>query len=167
MNKRKFIISIFLAAIIFVAASIPVFASSYTVYGNVSQSTSQIQILINALCNDSEWPYTTQWIAFRAGEYDYYLFYSAFNDVFDESQLPYYRYYATNTGYNQVWHLEKGFEDDFNYYNPSDYTIVGNIEGSISSSIYTEYYTEQLKLFFIILIAFSLVYFVFRVKRRA
>lgn len=166
MNKRKFIISLFLAALIIVAASIPVFASSYTVYGNVSQSTSQIQILINALTNDSDWAYTTQWIAFRAGEFDYYLFFGAFNDIFNESQMNYYRYYATSSGYNQTWHLEKGYEDDFEFSNPYDYTIVGNVQGSIGSSLYTDYYVEQLKLFFIILIAFALVYFIFRVKRR-
>lgn len=137
------------------------FAASYTPYSSVTASTANISILINTLCNQSDFDPFEDWIGIRTGQYDYSIFYN----IDDNGNAVRLRYYGVQTsGYNIEYYFSKSVESNFSFYR-GNYTIVGNIEDSLASPDFQDYFNHHIVnlCFPFILVAF--LFFVFRIRK--
>lgn len=136
---------------------------AFSIYGNVTPTTSQIVILTEAMINDDNFNSREPWVAARTSEYEYTIYY---NIDFDESEANYYKYSAIGSGYQNVWNLTSGNTSNFSMPNTFNYTVVGNVEGSLYSELYNNYKSNYYRNFFIIFIFFILAYFIFRIRKK-
>ena len=157
MKKCVLIISIFI--LIFVSV-LP--ASAAVPYGHVTEDTSQVKILIEAMLNDPALSPFSKWFVYRAGEYDYRLY---FNIDSEEGDGSYYYYTGIQSGYNITWTLTRGESTvpDIDVNDP--YTVVGNMNNMLGSSLYRQHHFYMLSLPIFIMLLFISVIYVFRHRR--
>lgn len=155
--KRIFIL-LLVSCFLFLFAC-PCFA--YDVYGSVTENTSQIQVLINALLNDPAFNIFSNWQAARVGDYDYYLWFN----INDDGECSYYRYHGLQSGYNVSYVLERGEAADF-VLQRIQYTTVGNTFGDLSSSIYRSFVFQLVLKYSIVFIVLLCGFYVFRIHKR-
>lgn len=158
MNK---LISIILCFILIISFSFSVFA--YDPYGNVSENTSQIQILISAMLNDSAFTFNSKWVAFRESENVYAIY---FNVDPEEFEASFYKYTGVTSGYNTQWTLTRGESDSFVIPDFDRYTSVGSFDQTLYSSAvdnYKSYFYVRVCLLFL---TFGVLFFIFRIRKR-
>lgn len=158
---KKKIISFFICIIFIFVFTFNSFAASYSVYSSVSPSTSQVTLLINTAINQKDFSVFKDWICFRTGDYDYSLFYNIDSSSGTARRI---RYYATQSGYNNIWHLTFNDESNFSYYS-NNYTIVGNISDSLGSELYNNYKQNVIFQMVVPAILMTLLFFVFRIRK--
>lgn len=155
--KKCFLI---LSIIILLFVSVLPASAAVVPYGNVTEDTSQVKILIEAMLNDSSLMPFANWFVFRSGEYEYKLYF--YND--GDTLCKCFTYSANNSGYNLIWHLSFSYvqlpEVDFN-----TYTVVGNISNTLGSQLYRQYSYYFLLTPIFILSFLVLVYYVFHHRR--
>lgn len=137
-------------------------AESFSAYGSVTDSSSQVNILLDAYFNQSDFDPFAQYIIIRVGEYDYRLFYGSDLTASGVKFLDYSRY--SSGSYNYEYRLTSGQLSGSLSYSLGNYTAVGNIPGTLQSSDFRSsqfhYVALYILIAFIILFAFSL----FRVR---
>lgn len=158
----KKILSILICSVIIISFTVPCFA--WTPYGNVTDNTSQIDILIDAMLNDAGFNVFQYWVAFRDAENSYYIY---FNIDQDDNTACYYHYYSTQSGYNTLWHLERNDSNNFRVPDLNTYTCVGNLP---TYTLRSEKYSNFCFLLFIeicaMFCAFGILFFCFRIRKR-
>ncbi|MBO5395383.1 MAG: hypothetical protein J6A97_00715 [Clostridia bacterium] len=156
--KIKFFLSLFLVLLFCIGSVITCCAATFTPYQGITNSSSQVSLLYGYYRNLDTFSYDDEFIIMRSGQYDYYLFYGDLS-----SDSVFYISYLGNTqsGYNTVYEISMGLEDNFSYV-LNEYSVVGNIPGSIA---YSEHYSSFTD-FTIQIAAFSLlIIFIFYVFR--
>lgn len=158
MVRLKALFSFFLVLLLCIGSVITVVAATYTPYQGLTDSSSQASLLYGYYRNLDTFSYDDEFIIMRSGQYDYYLFYGDLS-----SDSVFYISYRGNTqsGYNTVYEISMGLEDNFSYV-LNEYSVVGNIPGTIA---YSEHYSSFTD-FTIQIVAFSLlILFIFYVFR--
>ena len=155
----KKILIVFVSVLIFSFSVISVSAAS--VYGNVTESTSQIKVLTDLVFNSSDFDLYGKWAAARTGEYEYTVFYNIKDQAAD-----YYRYSASGSGYNSIWTLTSGHTDSYSL-QKNGYTVVGNIPGSLRVSTYKSDVFQSILKYTLVLLAVVLIFSVFRIRKTA
>ena len=122
--------------------SLHVFADSVSLYANIDDSSSQCNILIDAMKNDPGYDPYNEFVVLRAGERDYRIYFG--KDVLNGFTI----YYKLTPAYGQTpASLVRGSSNGLNI-TKNGYYYVGNIEGSLASS-----QAETYKMGFIIMVA--------------
>lgn len=130
--KRFVVIS--LSLIFLFLFSFPSFAETYSVYGSVTESTSQIAFLLGVMKNDPDFRYSDDYTSFRSSQYQYVIFFGDLDD-----QPYFYTYDQISSGYNSYWSLSSRHQlnSGLSISNPDGYTIVGSKPGmSLSNNVY-------------------------------
>lgn len=135
------------------------FSASYTPYGSVTASTSNIQLLISTMLNQSDFDSFKDWVGIRTGQYDYSVFYNI-----DDGNVVRLRYYGVQSGASIVYYYSKTIESNFSYYR-GNYTIVGNTEDSLASSEYQQYYSQHIVNLSLPFLLILFIFFVFRIRK--
>ena len=158
---NKIILSIFLCIIFVCTFSIISFA--VTPYASITESSSQVTILLDALYNDPEFSVFSNFLIIRTGDLEYCAY---FNIEEGNSSASVYRYYAVQSGYNQQWYLDRQDINNFSY-NPNQYLVVGNSFGSLNPSSYRLYVYQFISKTSLTLLMFVIPFFVFRIRKRS
>lgn len=153
--KNIIIFIVIISCFIFLTS--PALAATYTLYGSVTDTTSQINVLIGILQNQTDFKIGYQYLAARIGEYDYRLFYG--EDLTDDFLYIDYSRYNTSQ-YNYEWRLSYGSGSNLNIVS-NNYTYVSNTPGGIYKSIEQNIYYKW-AVYIIPLIAILLIFYLFR-----
>lgn len=135
----------------------PVSAASFSAYGSVTNSTSQVQTLIGYYLNSDQKKFQQDFIVIRTGEYQYDLFCgeSLSGTVHD------FRLTRQSTNYNAEWIFSELDISNFSY-SLGNYTAVGNVEHSIKSS---EYQSQRMQIMTEIFLIILIILFAIRIFR--
>lgn len=154
-NIFIFIFSFLLLFIFF----IPSFAESFSAYGSITPSTSQISALIDSMYNQSDFDPFKDFIGIRTGDYDYSIFYNIEN-----GSAQRLRYYGVVQGYSTTWYFSKSDISNFSY-DRGNYSIIGNTDDSLGiPSYYTFYHTFIISIS-VLLLTITFLFFVFRIRK--
>lgn len=135
------------------------FSASYTPYASVTASTSNIQLLISTMLNQSDFDSFKDWVAIRTAQYDYSVFYNIV-----DGRCVRLRYYGVGNGYNIDYYYSKTIESDFSYYR-GNFTVVGNTEDSLASPDYQQYYSQHIVNLSLPFLLILFIFFVFRIRK--
>ncbi len=132
-------------------------AASYSPYGGVTDTSSQVNILYDAYLNSEDFSFDDDFLIMRDAQSSYYLFYGDLSS----SAVSYIRYYTSGT--NNQYLLSYGTDSNFSY-SLNSYTVVGTVPGSLAL---TDHYSNMQQgsvrtILFVFVIVF--VFFVFRSK---
>lgn len=136
-------------------------AAAVTPYGSVTEDTSQVKILIEAMLNDPALMPFSKWFVYRAGEYDYRCYFN----IDDSSGGVYYVYSGVQSGYGITWQLKRYDDATVPDLSFTDYTVVGNLPYTLGSYLYRQHYFYFLISPVIIFSFYLLVYFIFHHRR--
>lgn len=144
---------IFISGLAFVMLLIfilPVSAASFSAYGSVNNSTSQVQTLIGYYLNSDQRKWDQEFIVIRTGEYQYDLFCgSSLSGTVHDFRLT-----RNSSNYYSEWIFSESDVNNFSY-SLGNYTAVGNVEHSIKSSDYqSQRMAVMCEIFLIIIIIF-------------
>lgn len=156
---KKYITLIIIPILLFIFC-VPVFADS--VYGSLTDSSSQTSILVGAMLNDPDFDLFGDFIVARSGDQEYKIYFNI-----NGNTCKYYRYYNTGTTYNSHYTLVSGTMNNFTLSNSENYTLVGNNPGNISSSVYRTYLYQTILKYCIPFILILLAFYVFRIHKRS
>lgn len=131
MNKKYLILPIF-ALFMVIFAPIGV-ADTVSLYANIDDSSSQCNLLIDAMRSDQAYDPYNEYAVVRAGEYDYRIY---FGEDLNGSQLVFYRYQPSRQGIPAS--LTRGTASNLNI-NNNGYYFVGNIPGALASAQAEQY----------------------------
>lgn len=154
--KKKYLI-FFLVPLIFLSFSLNAFAQSFSAYGSVTNSTSQVQTLTGYFLNSDQHKWEQDFIIIRTGEYQYDLFCgSSLSGTVHDFRLT-----RQSSNYNSEWIFSEHDISNFSY-SLGNYTAVGNVAGSIKSSEYQSQRMETMCEIFLIIIIILLAIRIFR-----
>lgn len=156
---KKSILSVFFAFLLVIFSCISAAAASFIPYQGLTDSSSQASLLYGYYRNLDSFSYDNEFIIMRSGQYEYYLFYA--EDLSSDS-VNYISYTGTtSSGYNTVWSVSVGVENNFSYV-LNEYSVVGNIPGTVS---YSDHYSGFIDLTIQIAAYAFLLFFIFFIFR--
>lgn len=156
---RRFF-SIVLCLLSFLLIFLPICsASNYTPYASVTSSTSNINMLMETMFNQTDFNPFQDWIGIRTGQYDYSVFYNI-----HDGYARRIRYYGQTSGYNTDWYLT--FSEDRNFtYDTNGFTIVGSTPDSLGSASYRTYFADHILYLTVPAILIVLLFSIFRFRK--
>lgn len=141
--------------------------ASAQAYSTISENNQQVQVLLKVMLNDIGFEPTRPWYIIREFENDYYCYFSI--DTVNETAFV-YKYYNAGTNYQPNWVLERSDAADFKipswFYGDNNTICIGNVHGTQKSTIVNDYITNQLSLCLLIMLVVTVMFHVFRIRRR-
>ncbi|MCH5197918.1 MAG: hypothetical protein J1E34_03330 [Oscillospiraceae bacterium] len=160
---KKFIISLVLSSVLILSFVFPCFADTVTVYGSVTDTTSQVSILVNYYQNLDSFNPFNEYIVVRNGEYSWRLYYS--DSVLNDSQVNYIEYSRTGSTGNYYYRFLSGRTSSrLTLSNSYNYTYVGNISGAIASTSFSQNQFYNTSFIILVSILILSLFSLFRIK---
>ena len=148
----------FMAAVIgIVLFSVVSFADSVSLYSNIDDSSSQCNLLIDAMRSDQTYDPYNEYVVVRAGDRDYRIY---FGSDLDQSVAIYYRY--TPQYQTMPASMTRGSTNGSLTIIDNGYYYVGNIPGSLSSAQAESYKLGAIITVCGIIVVFLILFKVFR-----
>lgn len=148
------LISFIIVLCVIISSLKPTQALSTSTYYDLSSQSSQVYLLTSLLPNN----FYGDYVVFRSGEYDYYIFYgdlslSNNNAHIIGENLNYIKYYRTGSGYSYSYSYEYGTDD-------LDLTLNNVVTSNLNFELSSQYYEFNTQIYEYKLLTIVIIFFI-------
>lgn len=154
----KKLIIIFVTFFLFISLCFYSYAENVNLYGSVTDTTSQVNILMGFLPNEENFKIGMKYIVARTSEYQYRLYYASDLSVNPIYYIDYSRYNIGN--YSYEWRVTRGTTTQ-PIITTNNYTYVSNTPGGIYKAP-ESYFKDNIIVWLLPVITICIIFFTFK-----